>query len=187
MLNVTSRTEKLPIMLEDVKLHSRVLHDVEDELLEAYVKDAIELIERETDRTLVDTTYELVLDCFPSCRIMLPKPPLRSVTSIEYYDAANELQTLDSAEYYTMAPTSQQGYVQPVDHYWPSTYWRPDAVTITYRAGYSTLPHRAMQLIRIKAAASNEHREAEIVGTISTPLKLGWDRGIAALKWGKYR
>jgi len=65
--------------------------------------------------------------------LQLPKKPIQSIVSIQYYDGANNLQTLSTSLY--------QLYVQEIKYAYqatmPATASRWDAWTITYRCGYS--------------------------------------------------
>lgn len=75
--------------------------------------------------------------------IQLPGPPLVGDEDdnygvvVEYFDQNNDLQTLPSDQYHVIAD-SQPACVQLFEGiWWPFTYWRQDAVRVTYRAGYA--------------------------------------------------
>ncbi len=67
--------------------------------------------------------------------IELPRPPLISVVSIDYYDLDNTLQTVDPADYIVVGG-NQPAQIQPINNAWPDTYLREDAVQITFQCGY---------------------------------------------------
>jgi len=129
-----------PVSLTEAKKRLRVTVDAEDDDLTALVAECREIAEDECGRAFVTQTLALHLDGFPRGRrtIDLPRPPLQSVTSVAYYDAAGDLQTLDSAEYH-VATGSEPGRVVPVADGggWPATQaGRPGSVVVTYVAGY---------------------------------------------------
>jgi hypothetical protein len=76
------------------------------------------------------------------------KPNLLTLTSVQYYDQQNVLQTLDPASYvvHNDAANSTVTSAAPatiellVGWWWPITYIREDAVQMNYTAGYSPLP-----------------------------------------------
>lgn len=123
-----------------------------DDMLTAYEAAATRYVQEHTGSQLCTATYKLYCDSFYQAEwqhslysgqtdamgtgvIWLPKPPLASVTSITYYDADNASQTL-SASYYVVDAKSMPGRIVLASGYsWPSTYDRPNAVTITYIAG----------------------------------------------------
>ena len=98
-----------------------------------------EFIERSFNIQMLTATWELTLDAFPEGVIYLPRPPLASVTSIQYYDSANVLQTWSNTNYRVLT-TEEPGFIEAVDS-WPNTYERSDAVKVTYVAGWS---HRTL-------------------------------------------
>lgn len=109
-----------------------------DAQLLTLIRGATRDVERATRRALVTQTWQLKLSRFPSEAILLPRPPLQSVTSIQYVDSAGDAQTLSSSLY--QVSDHQPAMVCPAfGQVWPET--RPEtleAVTITYVAGYGT-------------------------------------------------
>jgi hypothetical protein len=68
--------------------------------------------------------------------IALPRSPLLSVDSFQYYDTGNVLQTIDPSAYY-LDTTSETPRIVPADGtVWPLTYLRPNAVSITFTVGW---------------------------------------------------
>ena len=69
--------------------------------------------------------------------IRLLRPNLLTLTSIQYYDQNNDLQTLDPT-WYIVHSDEQAATVELLQPYlWPITYIREDAVKISYDAGYT--------------------------------------------------
>lgn len=104
---------------------------------------ATRTVERMTRRALITQTWELRLDAFPGHdfrrqnAILLPRPPLQSVSSIVYIDEAGATQTLDPS-LYQVTTNNAPGFIEPAyAQVWPTT--RPETVEpvrITYIAGF---------------------------------------------------
>jgi uncharacterized phiE125 gp8 family phage protein len=116
---------------------------------------AREYCERQTNRTLlVSRTRVLKLDGWPCDGFAFPWPPLKSITSITYYDEDGVSQTLSAGNYHVELSTDGKGKL-----YWdddadlPSLDVRPDAVTITFVCGYedkASIPRPAVHAIKTK-------------------------------------
>lgn len=96
-------------------------------------------------RQFMPATYDGILPEFPvnNGRITLPLPPLKSITSLKYYDADDVEQTLGGSSsttaYETLTPTDNPGFIEPVfGEVWPTTRLRADAVTVRFVAGYAS-------------------------------------------------
>lgn len=125
-----------PVSLAEAKDHERISHTSEDSLVETYLAAAIARFDGRDGilgRCLISQTWELALDAFPAGEIAVPLPPLQSIDSITYV-APDGTATL-AAEAYRVAGIGARGRIAPVDA-WPSTDPRPEAVTVTFTAGY---------------------------------------------------
>lgn len=126
-----------PVSLAEAKEHCRIDADdtSQDKRLLSYLRFARDYVERFSGLQLVSAKYRLTLDGFPSC--IWPEPrPLQAVTAIQYYDTANSQQTL-ATTVYAVDVTRSQGSIQLAwGQSWPSTYSRPDAVTVDFWAGH---------------------------------------------------
>lgn len=165
-----------PVSLADLKTHCRVDHTDDDAYLNGLITVATNTCESFTGRQLINATYTLKLDGFPTDdEIELPKSPLSSVTSITYIDTAGASQTVAVADY-QVDSSSVVGRIRPAyNAYWPAT--RSDqynVVTVTFIAGYgattASVPIKLRQGIKAFAATMYEHREPVIVGTSKTEI-----------------
>jgi len=83
--------------------------------------------------------------------IELWKYPITGISSIQYYDGDNALQTLSSSDYFSNIATGSMGYdprpavITITDI--PSTYTRDDAFIVTFSAGYSTIDYDVKQAV----------------------------------------
>lgn len=151
-----------------------------DPQVSSLIVAAREWAEGDTHRALIAQTWALTLDEFPRCsvyqtwqnplgwlrahEICLPWPALRSVVSIEYVDTNGDTQTLDSSTY-TVDTSSLPGRVYPAyGAAWPATRCQPNAVTITYTAGYggtSDVPVAIKQGMLLVIGDLYRNREAQ--------------------------
>lgn len=123
----------------------------EDGHLRRLILMATEAAEQDTGRSIMPQTRSMVLDGFPCRQIVLQGPPLVAVTTIVYVDTDGVEQTLTgSPEEFQTVPSGlkSKGLVVPLyGETWPSTRCQPDAVTVTYTAGYESADH-VPELIR---------------------------------------
>lgn len=151
----------------------------DDDLLQRCITAARVHCEERTRRAFVQQTIRLSVDAFPrSCYsyIELLRPPLIEVQSVQYYDVDNELQTVDSADYFTTDDLVPR-LMFVTTFGFPCTYHRNDAVRITYVVGYppegsppddyiANIPATLKQAMLLLAADLYENREGQIIGTI---------------------
>lgn len=168
-----------PISRQELKDQSRVDIADDDSRIDQYIKAARETIEIVLRRTLVTTTLELRLDDFPGIRdvILLPRPPIKTFTSVKYLDTAGVEQTLAASLIQTDL-NSEPGKLMPAPNQdWPETEaQRFHTVTIKYDAGYgdaSAVPGGIKQAIAMQAAHWYENREAVLVGVVSKEIEFG--------------
>jgi uncharacterized phiE125 gp8 family phage protein len=128
-------------------------------------------------RALITQTWDLRLDAFPVCDIVVPLPPLQAVEELVYIDPDGAEQTL-AAEAYEVDATREPGVVRPIyGTSWPSTRAVPNAVRVQFTAGYGDAPGDVPATLRarIKALAGHlyEHRETvdqELVSAIDASV-----------------
>ncbi|MCL4822043.1 MAG: phage head-tail connector protein [Vicinamibacteria bacterium] len=164
------------VSLAEVKLYARVTTGEEDALLQAYVADAVRLLEDMTDRQLLVATFERVLSAFDDDddeRIELRPAPLREVASVKYLDPAGVEQTLDPEVYFILAPTGETCEAGAVrlafGAQWPEVADHPEAVRIRFSAGYGeadNIPGRLKRAICAGVAEAYNARERAAVGDV---------------------
>ncbi|MBL8272668.1 MAG: phage head-tail connector protein [Xanthomonadales bacterium] len=134
-----------PVTREQVKQHLRreASWVEDDELIDGLIDAATAHVEKVSNRSLVQQTWVLKLCAFPcggdtwSRRIDLPRPQALSITSIGYVDSAGSPQTLSAANYALQGDEYGSAVVETYGNTWPDTREQPDAVTVTYVAGYA--------------------------------------------------
>jgi len=148
--------------LDEVKAHLRIVGTDEDSHLDRLILAAEQWCEAETGRALVTQTWKFRLDCFPCGAIVLPHPPLQSISAIAYVDTTGAAVTMYPAEYdvdiYTEPARVAPGYGLN----WPSTREVYNAVTVTAVCGYgnaAAVPQKLKQAMLLVLAHLYEHRE----------------------------
>jgi len=126
MATVITPPTSEPITIDEARLHLRVDHCDEDELINTLITAAREQAEHIIGRAIMPQTLELELSSF-SGDITLEHPPIVSVESIKYLDATVAEITLLAGDY-----VLTNGYIKPVTA-WPSG----SAVKVRYVAGYA--------------------------------------------------
>lgn len=158
-----------PVSLDELKAQSRVDGSADDATLTIYGKAARGAAEIYQNRQLITATWIYTLESFPLGEFSLPRPPLQSITSIQYVDSAGATQTWASANY-QVDTKSEPGRVKPVTTAsYPNTQSDTyNAVTVTYVAGYgdsaSDVPDTTRDAIMMWAAQLHEFREPIISG-----------------------
>jgi len=151
-----------PVDLTEMKLHLRVDSSDDDTLITQLMLAATNWAEMYQVRTYITRTRYMYLDSFPLI-IQPPYSPLSSVTSIQYYDIAGDLQTLSSS-YYRVDTVSQPGRITEAYGYsWPSTRDMTNAVIVTYESGYgeaSDVPEEIKAAIKMIVGHLYQNREA---------------------------
>ncbi len=141
--HLTVPPTNLPIDVDTVA--ERVLrvmnYGADDDFVELAIIAATKQAEHDTQRALMPQTWEMVFDRFPcSGQIRVERPPFIEVLSLSYYDSNNEAQELAvSPALFNVVPSGaySKAVITPVaGTVFPATYCRPDAVTLSYRAGY---------------------------------------------------
>lgn len=187
---INRRSTAQVLALGDIKEHLRVMDDDHDAELEKLLESAALYVERTVGCSLLQTERFTTYSAFPAS-IELMYPPTLCVRGLHYVNTNQKRQELqEGTGYRVIRSTHVASVVIPAEGQWPQTDPRPDAVTITYDAGYGTthhdIPPDAKHLLRMVAAHYDENRSGSVTGTISTEIKLGVRALRAALHTGFY-
>lgn len=171
-------TRELVVRLGELKDHMRIEFDEQDSMLLSKLRAATNEAETFLGCPILERSYTLTLEGFPASDrggITLPNPPIRSITSVVYYDENGDAQTLDASAYmlYTAAPYPQ--LVLLPDEQWPNTQReRWDAVVVTYVAGFtdtvSEVPQQIKEAILLRASTRYENTVETGQGTVAWKL-----------------
>ncbi len=126
------------ISTADAKAHLRVDGTAEDDYIADLVAAATQWLDGYAGvlgRALITQTWQQKFDGFPSeDRFRLPLGPLGAVSSISYRDSADAEQSFTG--FTAMGDEIGPLVILNENSVWPSTYDRPDAVTVTWTCGY---------------------------------------------------
>jgi uncharacterized phiE125 gp8 family phage protein len=125
-----------PLDLDEVKGRLRILADDFDPDLAFIVRGAAEAFEVETGVAVMPANYEYRVDCFGG--LMLPRSPVRSVSSVSYIDDAGATQSLDTADWHfdLTGGGARIGYSTSWSPPWFVGDYRPGRIRVLFSAGY---------------------------------------------------
>jgi len=184
-LQVVTAPSYEPVSLAEARKWLRLEDDdtASTAVLQLLIKAMREDAENLTQRAFIQRTLKLSIDNWPTdsqygLKIDLPFPPVASVTTFKYYDTDGVLQTL-ATDQYDLHTEQEPAFIVPAHQVtWPTIRLRPDAIQITFVAGYApgsppdeqgsqeTLPAQVRLWMQTKLATLYENREQVIVGTI---------------------
>jgi uncharacterized phiE125 gp8 family phage protein len=128
-----------PITAAEAKRHCRVDTTDEDLDFARWIESANAFAIAKLHRALINSTFDYTLDAFPpdDWGILLPRPPLSSVTSITYTDQNGTTGQAFSSANYVVSTDREPGRITLANgESWPSTYVEADVIVIRYVAGY---------------------------------------------------
>jgi uncharacterized phiE125 gp8 family phage protein len=179
-----------PVTQAEAKLHLRVDVGDENDLIDGLIQAAREYCEGYQNRAYLEQTWELVLDEWPRGDIIpLPKPPLKSVTTVTYIDSTGAETVWPAANY--IVDTASARLALAYGRSWPSVTLQPRAgIVIRYVVGKANpgegesadVPQRVKQAMLLLIGHWFTNREAVLTGSISKEVEfavhalLGLDR-----------
>lgn len=182
VLRLITAPTSYPVTLEEVQKHCSAPETDFESILEICRKAATDEAEQFTGRALIEQTWDLYLDAFPTQGpIRIPKPPLIEVVGV-YVDEA----LIDTATYIVDADSDPAGQPARVTlatgGSWPTPSASANAVRIRFRAGYvedgdaspivATVPYAIKAAILMIAGTLFANRETIVIG--QTAALLPW-------------
>jgi len=170
-----------PVSLEEAKNYLKVETADDDTLISSLIKSARELIERYLRKTLITQTWEMVLDDGGSM-VVIPRPPLQSVTSIKTI-AEDGTETVEDPEKYIVElGCDSPGRVMLKSGQTWSIHRGFASFIVEFVAGYgdqaSDVPEALKQAILQLVAHLYENRGAEDIPlhirTLINPYRVYW-------------
>lgn len=183
-LSLVTAPVTFPISLGDVRRQTKTEGLTSDDLLivDVIIPAVVDRAQNATDRQFLTATWSIGMDSFPGCsRIEIPKAPLvPGSVEISYRDAGDVVQTWAGSNYVVDAPQGPhcaRGGVQlTYQNYWPTTYSRLNAVTVTFQAGYGADASSVPALLRagmlMDAASLYRQRENILTGQAAAAIEL---------------
>ena len=196
-LEIVSEPGYEPVSLAEAREWVRLESDdtANTAVLRLILKAMREDAENLTGRAFISRQYRLSLASWPidsrwGHRISLPFPPLISVDTLKYYDTDGVLQTLASDQY-EVHDEAEPAFILPAYQVrWPSIRSRPDAVQVTFTAGYyagspdaeadaqAVIPASLRLWMQTKLATLFKHREQLVTGTIVAKIPRDFTDGL---------
>jgi hypothetical protein len=193
-----------PVTLTEAKLHCRVDETLDDGIITALIIAARQAVESATGRKLITQTWRASLDAWPSnpsdewwdgvreasfasimhasSEVLLPFPPLQSVTSVKTFSDA-DAETLYAASNYYVDISSEPGRVVLRKSASPPIPGRAaNGIEIDYVCGYgATAPQALKQACLMLIGHWFENREAAAVEQ-AMPNPMGFEAIVAPYK-----
>jgi len=154
-----------PVTLAEAKAHLRVDFTDDDALIDSLIEAATSHLDGQGSlgRAMITQSWAQWVSQSPGW-VRLDVGPFQSLTSVEYYDADNTLQTATVTDFEIRLDGDFVLIKPKQDFEWPGAYIRRDAIKITYVAGYgdagSDVPRGIRQAILLMVGHWYEHREA---------------------------
>jgi len=173
-LTIAAEPDEEPITVSDVKSQLRITTTDEDVYLKHLIGAARKHVETILGRALITQTWDLYLNRFPCYdreAIQLLKPPLQSITHINYFDNDDIEQTW--YRYENLVDTdSYYGIIYPGRNYsYPATRDFPKSVNVRFIAGYgdsaADVPDDIKQDILLVIGHFERNKEAKTGITVS--------------------
>jgi len=166
-LTVSVEPTQEPVTLQEVKEYLRLEDSVDERNLRPIVEAARRYAEEYLSRSLMSQTLILNLDTysdkddplwegiktgpymnFHKDYIVLPKPPVTSVTSLITYDDADTGTTFASSKYYVDTSREPARIVLRTGETFPTALRVANSIVVTYVAGHSS-PYSIPEPIRL--------------------------------------
>ena len=177
------------LTLAEVKAHLRIDADDEDTLLTNLIHTAEAHVDGLGDlgRAMITQSWAQYVDQNPGW-VKLSMTPVQSLTSVEYYDSDGALQTATVGDF-ELWRDGDFMWCKPKDNaQWPQADTRPDAIKITYVAGYgdaaSDIPESVRTAMLMLIGHLYEHREAVTEAKVmTTPMAYEMLMNNQRLRW----
>lgn len=184
----TAAPTKVLLTLDEAKLHLRADGTDDDTLIGFLIDVVTEQLDGWSGtlgRALLTQTWRSDFRLFPVNRLRLPFRPVTAITSIKYYDTANVQQTLPATVYDGPLTDALGPYaILKFAQYWPIPYWRDDAVSVTFTAGYATadaVPKRIRAAALLMLGDLYENRETVMTDLRAASVKIEMSTTVEAL------
>lgn len=169
-----------PVTLSEAKTHLEYQGSAKDSYIESIIKTARQMCEAYAGLSFVTQQRLVKLDLFPIgiSPINIPYGPVQTIDSIEYLNDQGGTTTLSYGVDYSFDSHSGLCRIFALNSdgeidCWPTDIRRyPQAISVTYTAGYDVLvneplPEIAKQAILLQVASMFENRQDEVAGSIN--------------------
>ena len=148
LLTLETAPAKLPVSMADVRQQLRIDGDDETAAMDRYLRVAVAAVDGRGALGRPMITQSWAQWVYNPTEVRVQMVPFQSLTSVEYYDSDGVLQT-DTLSNYEAVGAGDRVWIRPKDGFeWPDQEDRPDAVKITYQAGYGDDPENVPEHVR---------------------------------------
>ena len=185
-----------PVSIEELAAFCRITDAADEAQLKVLGIAARQRVEDLTGRALTEQSWVLqapdwhhLYDCRDARTIYFDRTPLVSIDSVQYFDAVTEtLTTWDAANYHVLTGFEPGRLVRDADSSWPDVDDRPDAVQITFTAGYDDpddVPQHYAHAVRFLTRHFWDYRDVMVDGRMEE-MPQGFDALISGMRVGGY-
>lgn len=149
LLRQTVGPATTPVSVTDVKAAPPTIdHTDDDDALGDLLDAAARTVGEMAGRVLVPETWTVSFAAGAYTDLPLPKSPVSAVTMISYFDANDTQRTANVSDFYLVSD-DDRAFLRPKRGVaWPSANsLRPDAITVTFTAGYSACPQNLKRAV----------------------------------------
>ncbi len=158
---ITTEPTSYPLTVAELKENLRVVSDHENRLIDGFLKAASRKVHADTQRSLVDTVYEITLNRLARV-IPLQYPPTISV-KVFYRDDQDAEQEVDSNIYYLDVYSLPARLVLKSGSSWPETSRAEGGYRVEWHGGYllEDLPSDLRDAVMVLASYRFRNRGTE--------------------------
>lgn len=186
---VTAPTAK-PISLAEAKAHLRVDHDLENDVIERAIAAAVVHLDGYVGilgRALMAQRWRQFFSFWPASRTLrLSLAPAVDIVEIRVRASDGAETVLDPAGYRLLARASQPQVLFPVSASLPAPACEPDAIAVTYDAGYGAaadVPEPIRQAVLLMVGDMYRFPETVALGAAgAVPMSATVDRLLAPFR-----
>lgn len=140
---VTEQPDSEPVTLDEAKDHLEYTGTLKDEAIQSMITAARRICEKYTGLSFVTCERSVKMDRFPCYYdpIIVPYGPVQAILTFTYFDSNQDEITLTEGTDFEMDNHSRVCRLYAIDSNgqktsWPTALYKPNAITITYQAGY---------------------------------------------------
>lgn len=156
-LTLTTVPTAEPLALQEVKEYLRVDDSTDERIVRPFIESARKIAEEHIGRALMSQTFTLFIDAFNEVEnplwegtrtgpylnyyknyVVLPKPPVTSVTSVSTFNDSDTEATFASSKYYVDTAREPARIVLRQGETFPVALRVANAIKVVYVAGYTS-------------------------------------------------
>lgn len=157
-----------PATAAEVMALGRITDTADTALVTRKIAQATAIVSEMTGRVVMAETWAYSVPAIVRNDLVLPKSPVQSVESITYLDAEDVQQDATVSDFYLMKDEDRAVLRPKSGTAWPTANTdRDDAITITFVAGYTTVPDSIKQAVEMLALHLFENPDVVLSGPAS--------------------